>query len=75
MGEEIQVKGGITLQIILPSAAKVRLIKDGAPVQTWRRQTACAFIATEPGVYRVEAWRNYRGQKRGWIFSNPIYLR
>jgi len=24
-----------------------------------------------PGVYRVEAWRN----GRGWIFSNPIYLR
>jgi len=24
-----------------------------------------------PGVYRVEAWRG----GRGWIFSNPIYLR
>ena len=75
MGEEIPVKGGITLQIILPSSALVRLIKDGESIQIWKRQTACAFIATEPGVYRVEAWRNYRGQKRGWIFSNPIYLR
>jgi len=75
MGEEIPVRGGITLQIILPSSAQVRLIKDGAPVQSWKRQTACAFIATDPGVYRVEAWRTYRGQNRGWIFSNPIFLR
>ena len=31
--------------------------------------------ATEPGVYRVEAWKSYLGIKRGWVFSNPIYVR
>jgi len=26
-------------------------------------------------VYRVEVFRTYLGKKRGWIYSNPIYLR
>ena len=38
-------------------------------------EKALSLGATEPGVYRVEAWRNYLGRKRGWIFSNPIYVR
>jgi len=75
MGEEINVHGGVTLQTILPFAAQVRLIKDGQRVQVWKHQTACSYIATEPGAYRIEAWRNYLGRRRGWIFSNPIYIR
>jgi hypothetical protein len=31
--------------------------------------------AIEPGAYRVEVYRNFRGLNRGWIFSNPIYVR
>ncbi len=75
MGEELPVGQGVTLQAILPFAAHIQLIKDGSPVQTWKHQAACAYIATEPGVYRIEAMRNYLGIKRGWIFSNPIYVR
>jgi hypothetical protein len=26
-------------------------------------------------VFRVEAYLPYRGQRRGWIFSNPIYVK
>ena len=44
-------------------------------IQAWRNSQACAFSATEPGVYPVEAWKNYLGLKRGWVFSNPIYVR
>ena len=40
-----------------------------------RESYAYTHIATEPGVYRVEVWRSYLGRKRGWIFSNPIYVR
>jgi hypothetical protein len=75
MGEEIQAKGGVTLQARLPGMAEIRLIKDGHLLQTWKHQTACTHITTEPGVYRVEAHRLYLGAKRGWIYSNPIYLR
>jgi hypothetical protein len=28
-----------------------------------------------PGVYRVEAYIEFKGKRRGWIFSNPIYVK
>ena len=75
MGDEISGKGGVTLQTKLPSAAEIILLKDGLPIQTWKHQTACTHITTEPGVYRVEAYRSYLGKRRGWIYSNPIYVK
>jgi hypothetical protein len=75
MGDEIPAKGGVTLQAKLPSAAEIRLIKDGELLQTWKNQQACTHITTEPGVYRIEAFRRYLGKRRGWIYSNPIYVR
>ena len=36
---------------------------------------ACTHITTEAGVYRVEVYRRYLGKRRGWIYSNPIYVR
>jgi hypothetical protein len=75
MGEELPMKGGVTLQAHLPKPAEIRLIKDGRIIRIWKHSYACAYSASEPGVYRVEAWKNYLGLKRGWIFSNPIYIR
>jgi len=75
MGEELPAKGGVTLQAKLPAQAEIRLIKDGVRIQAWKNQLACTHITTEPGVYRVEAYRRYLGKLRGWIYSNPIYLR
>jgi hypothetical protein len=75
MGEEIPAKGGVTLQAHLPEPAEIRMIKDGKLIGKWRESYAYTHIATEPGVYRVEVWRNYLGRQRGWIFSNPIYIR
>jgi hypothetical protein len=75
MGDEISSKRGVTLQAHLPKPAEIRLIKDGKTIAIWKHSQACAYSATEPGVYRVEVWRNYLGFKRGWIFSNPIYIR
>ena len=48
---------------------------DGKIIGIWKNSHACAHSVTEPGVYRVEAWKNYLGLKRGWVFSNPIYVR
>jgi predicted transcriptional regulator len=75
MGEEIPVKGGVTLQAHVPEPAEIHLIKDGKEIGIWKKNHACTYTATEPGVYRVEVYRNYLGKKRGWIYSNPIYIR
>jgi hypothetical protein len=50
-------------------------LKDGKLLRREPSAHDLAYLATEPGVYRVEAWRRFRGRKRGWIFSNPIYVR
>jgi len=75
MGDEIPAKGGVTLQAKLPSHAEIVLLKDGQVIQQWKNQTSGTYISTEPGVYRIEAYRRYLGKKRGWIYSNPIYVR
>ncbi len=75
MGDEIPAKGGVTLQAKLPAQAEIRLLKDGNVIQTWKNQSACTHTAIEPGVYRVEVYRRYLGRRRGWIYSNPIYVR
>ncbi len=75
MGGEIPAQGGVTLQVRLPEAAECRLLKDGERLKRWSNQVICTHITTEPGVYRVEVYRNYLGRKRGWIYSNPIYVR
>ena len=75
MGEEIPVKGGVTLQAHTPTPAEIHLIKDGKRIGVWKNSYACTYHAIEPGVYRVEIFRSYLGRKRGWIYSNPIYVR
>ncbi len=74
MGEEISARNGITLQVRLPRPAEGRLIKDGKPVKIWQNRDTLTHITSEPGVYRVEAYINYLGKKRGWIYCNPIYV-
>jgi hypothetical protein len=75
MGEEIPLDGGVTLQAVLPGEAEIRLARNGQVVQVWKREERFAHTASEAGVYRVEAYRRYLGARRGWIFSNPIYVR
>ncbi len=75
MGDEIPSRGGVTLQAHLPHQAEIRLIKNGRTIRLVKKQQALTFIVTEPGVYRIEAYRAHLGRRRGWIFSNPIYVR
>ena len=75
MGDTLAAKGGVTLQAHVPQPAEIRLLKDGKEIGLWKNTHAAAHNATEPGVYRVEVYINYLGQKRGWIYSNPIYVR
>lgn len=75
MGDEIQARGGVTLQAHLPYLAEIRLVQNGRVIQSTRKGQALTYITTDPGVYRVEAYRKFLGRRRGWIFSNPIYVR
>ncbi|MEE9599472.1 MAG: CehA/McbA family metallohydrolase [Anaerolineales bacterium] len=75
MGDEISLNGGVTLQMKLPLKTECILLKDGQPVKTWKNRKACSFTASQSGVYRVEVYLQYKGSRRGWIFSNPIYIR
>ena len=75
MGDEIPAKGGVTLHAHLPTKADMSLIKDGNVIVNWKNQQTLTYNATEPGAYRIEARRQFLGKKRGWIYSNPIYIR
>ncbi len=75
MGDEICAEGGITLQVHLPARVECSLIKDGKRIKTWHNRDNCTHITTEPGVYRIEAFIHAYGSRRGWIYSNPIYVR
>lgn len=75
MGDEIPLADGVTLQVKLPAAAEVSLWRNGQKVQAWKRAENCAYTVTEAGVYRVEVHRRYLGARRGWIYSNPIYVK
>lgn len=75
IGDEIRLGSGVTLQIRLPTKAECRLMCNGEIVRTWRDREICQYSANQSGVYRVECYLEYLGQPRGWIFSNPIYVR
>lgn len=74
MGETVSVAGGVTFKIRLPFATECVLLKDGEPIKRWYKRDLCTFLAAEKGVYRVEVYLRFLGKRRGWIFSNPIYL-
>jgi len=74
MGDEISVQGTVTLQAKLPSRAEIKLIKDGKCLKSLLGDTI-THIPDEPGAYRIEAYKHFLGKRRGWIFSNPIYIR
>jgi hypothetical protein len=73
MGDILPLNGQVRVQVASPQPAYLRLIKDGRPVL--EKQTATLeWVAAAPGVYRVEAYRRYWGELRGWVFTNPIYI-
>lgn len=74
MGETISVEGGVTFKIRLPFPTECILLKDGNPIKKWYKRDLCTYLASERGAYRVEVYLRFLGKRRGWIFSNPIYV-
>ncbi len=75
MGEELQPKrGGATFQVTIPSVGHIRLLCNGEVAAESVGTPHLLYRADQPGVYRVEVFTHFAGRKRGWIYSNPIYL-
>lgn len=74
MGEALPVGLGVTLQVALPRRATIRLVRSGEAVAQSEGVDALVRTVTVPGAYRIEVYRSYRGARRGWIYSNPIYV-
>jgi hypothetical protein len=73
MGDGIRLTGSVNLRATSPSPADLRLLKDGREIVRTRGREI-EYTTDEPGIFRVEAYRRYRTRRRGWIFSNPIYV-
>jgi hypothetical protein len=74
MGETVLLHRAVELKATVPARARLRLVRDGQVVAQARGREL-AFLAPKPGAYRFEAYRAYAGRIRGWIFSNPIYVK
>jgi hypothetical protein len=84
MGDEVVNKNGVTLQIAAPVPVRgsstrttLRLICNGKEIVRRENQSHYTHLvpAGQTGVFRVEAHCPFQGRTRGWIFSNPIYVR
>jgi len=74
MGDEITAHDAVHFQAHVPARARLRLIHNGSCVAE-ARGTELTYHSHTPGFYRVEAYRPYAFRERGWIYSNPIYVR
>ncbi len=74
MGQEIHRHGAMQFEVRCPGTGVITLLHNGRPVAR-RLGRSLTHTSVEPGVYRVEVRRFFRGWLRGWIYSNPIYVR
>lgn len=73
-GEELRRLGAINIVVTLPAPGEIILLRDGRRVLT-TRGSGLNYTSIEPGIYRVEVYRQFRGRRVGWIFTSPIYAR
>ena len=74
MGDELLAQGPVRFQVQAPRRAHLRLMLNGFCVAEARGREL-SYQGRTPGVYRVEAHRPYLFRRRGWIYSNPIWVR
>jgi len=74
MGDEITLQSQVLFEVSSPRRAHIRLLRDGTIVAHTRGKKL-HHTAREQGVYRVEAHRRCFFRIRGWVFTNPIYVR
>jgi hypothetical protein len=67
VGDDIPFSDDLTLELIAPDEADIRLIHDGKP-EIEATGDRIILPIREPGLYRAELLR----KKRGWIYSNHL---
>jgi hypothetical protein len=75
LGGEIDFSSEPVLRASFPSPAQWKIIRAGDGPVAGGSGSTIVFSPSDPGAYRLEARRRFRGRMRGWIFSNPIYVR
>ena len=73
MGDALVLDKSATLYVSSPQPASLRLLQNGRLVAKTNGATL-EWTTTQPGVYRVEAYRQFWGRQCGWVFTNPIYV-
>ena len=73
MGDEVNFAPGQKLMARFPVTCHIRLLSRGECSRDERDHFEHAI--DPPGVYRVEGWLDVAGERRPWIYSNPIYVR
>lgn len=73
MGDELVRTGATIFEVHTPRSADIRLVLNGRTVARVRGNHL-KHTTAQPGAYRAEVYRNYRWGRRGWIFSNPVYV-
>jgi hypothetical protein len=74
MGDLATFAPGMRLVAEFPAPCRIRLIQSGKSIDE-RSGARMEYALQSPGVYRVEGCLDLAGEQRGWIYSNPIYVR
>ncbi len=74
MSDHITFSPGSTVKARFSVTCHIRLMSQGKVIadQTGDR---FEYNVANPGVHRVEAWLDIAGERRPWIYFNPIYMR
>jgi hypothetical protein len=74
MGDTVPLAADTELVVRTPASADIRLIRHGETIAHAPNARELRWRPTQPGAWRVECTRLWNGKKRGWIYSNPIWL-
>jgi len=74
MGDEVKFAPGQKLLARFPVSCHIQLLTTGKLIAKKSGESLKSAIDA-PGVYRVEGWLDVAGERRPWIYSNPIYVR
>ena len=73
-GQRCKFHPRMVLHTDLPSPAECRLYKNGQEIADIRVKEKLKIPIRVPGIYRIELYRTFLFKRRGWIFSNPIFI-
>lgn len=74
MGETIRFSSDQIANFFIPDSAKTSIFRDGKTINQLNGKGHFEYPLQTKGVYRIECQKFFRGRKRGWIYSNPIYV-